>query len=101
MGGLSSQNLMHPTVSRPGDFVENCLENLSEKRRHRRDEDHYGYNPYGDEEEGIYFYHKVLEYIIPNGEQEETTTIVGTHLHGPTFDENYEEESEEVSSSIQ
>lgn len=28
--------------------------------------------------------------------EDERRTIVGTKLHGPTFDENYKEESEEL-----
>ena len=56
-----------------------------------------------DEEEGgggggggMHYYHR-SSYSYPNGEREETTTLVGTKLHGPTFDDDYEEESEEVS----
>lgn len=34
MGGLSSRELMEgPTVPREGDFVENCLENLSKRSK--------------------------------------------------------------------
>lgn len=65
MGGLSARELMQgPTVPRKGDFVDNCLENLSANYK---------------------------------GEREENITIVGTNLHGPTFDENFDQDPTEVS----
>ncbi|CAD6590179.1 MAG: hypothetical protein ASARMPRED_004603 [Alectoria sarmentosa] len=73
MGGLSAGELMQgPTLPRKGDFVENCLENLSEKVRDR----------YGDND----------DYEFEDDESDDRT-IVGTHLHSPTFDENDELES--------
>ena len=52
MGGLSAGELMQgPTLPGKGDFVENCLENLSEKVRDRYgDNDDYEFE---DDESGI------------------------------------------------
>ncbi len=111
-----------PTVPRKGDFVENCLEDLSVKPKRLRGSRNEGDvqmlyeeddvdadandNTYSrDEEEeeeeeggggGMHYYHR-SSYSYPNGEREGTTTLVGKKLHGPTFDDNYEKESEEVS----
>ena len=112
IGGLSAKDLMQDsTVPRKGDFVENCLKNLSGKSKRLRgtgnggdvqmlyeedddaDDNTYSTDEEEEEEEGMDYYHS-LSYSYPNSEREETTTLVGTKLHGPTFDE---EESEEVS----
>lgn len=76
---------MHPTVSRPGDFVENCLEALAEKpRRPPREKGYYYLHKHEDKiEEGMDVYHNLPYSIRTDGERDETTTIVGTRLHGP------------------
>ena len=91
MGGLSARELMQgPAMPRRGDFVDNCLEKLSGKPRRLRVSEYGGNEDESDEidddEDGY------------RGEREEKTTIVGTKLHGPTFDENdnYKESSGEV-----
>lgn len=107
MGGLSARELMRGrTVPREGDFVENCLTNLSGKPTHLRgegfDEDvEISYDAMDgsdseEEKEGLYYYNNLEDKFSKCG-QAEYTTIVGTKLHGPTFDKSYEEESKEVS----
>lgn len=84
MGGMSMWELMHDThYAAQGDHVELFLRDL-EKRPGTGDEDSEDY----DSNEEEYFRERV---------QEEFTTIVGTSLHGPTFD-CLENESREVSS---
>lgn len=80
MGGLSSRELMEgPTVPREGDFVENCLENLSKRSKLLRCSCYdAGINGYVDDSN---------EDEYP----EDYDTIVGTSFHGPTFGESYEE----------
>lgn len=81
MGGLSAKDLMKSSSRPDGDHVENCLAAMAPRPDPNWDEDDpddYREDEYSDEEE-------------------ERTTIVGTKLHGPTFDESYEEESREVS----
>lgn len=78
MGGLSARDLMSPSSRPDGDYVENRLAAMAPRTDTVWDED--------DTDEYEYTH-----------ETEEQTTIVGTKLHGPTFDNNYEEESEEVS----
>ena len=88
---------MHgPAVPRRGDFVENCLENLSGKPRRDNDEIEMDDDFDEDSEEGTYYYDNP-GHPFSIDDQQENTTIVGTKLHGPTFDGDYEEESEEVS----
>ncbi|KAF6224617.1 hypothetical protein HO173_012960 [Letharia columbiana] len=105
MGGLSARELMRGrTVPREGDFVENCLTNLSGKPTHLRgegfDEDvEISYDAMDgsdseEEKEGLYYYNNLEDKFSKCG-QAEYTTIVGTKLHGPTFDKSYEEESKE------
>lgn len=65
MGGLSAKELLRgPTVPREGDFVENCLENLSPSPRPREsrydestgvlyEEDPDEYDEFLDEREGM------------------------------------------------
>lgn len=94
--------------------MENCLENLSGKARRVHGEGDYGdaqISYYDDderdiscdsdgEEKGIDHYHEI-QYILSNVRREETTTIVGTKLHGPTFDEELRDEmSKEVSAYL-
>ena len=59
---------MHPTVSRAGDFVDNCLKVLSGKKRHpRNDEDDYDYDDYDGEGDGIEYYHSSPNHHFSNG----------------------------------
>jgi len=85
MGGLSAKDLMSPSSrydgDLDGDYVENCLAAMDTRA-----------DQYCDKDEPDYYNERSY-----SGESEERTTIVGTKLHGPTFDESYEEESEEVS----
>lgn len=82
MGGLSIQDLMGSPSQPDGDYVENCLKAMALKEG---DHTFYDCEYMSDEDED------------GSGDKEERRTIVGTKLHGPTFDENYDMESEDVS----
>ena len=77
LGGLSVAELMDgPPYDENGvDHVTTCLASLGDSQE---SEDEFSFRE-------------------SNPEEDDETTTVGTKLHGPTFDENYEEESEEVS----
>jgi hypothetical protein len=74
MGGLSAKILMSPPSRSDGDHVDNCIAELAAKKEVDYDEDDYEEDDY----------------------EEDRTTIVGTKLHGPTFDDDYEENSGKV-----
>lgn len=80
MGGVSVQDLMRDWSFEKGDPIELILQDLDRiiTRKKAKDEDE-------DEDEEDYI----------SEEEDEYATIVGTELHGPTFD-GYEEESREV-----
>ena len=62
VGGLSAKKLRHgPTVARKGDFVENCLKNMSAKTRHLG-EDEEDYCEFDDEGNGTQYYHSLPSY---------------------------------------
>ena len=80
LGGLSVAELMDgPPYDENGvDHVTTCLASLGNDQETDYDS--------SESEAGIY-----------RPREDDETTTVGTKLHGATFDENYEEESEEVS----
>lgn len=74
MGGLSAKILMSPPSRPDGDHVDNCIAELAAKEEDEYEEDEYEKDDY----------------------EEDRTTIVGTKLHGPTFDDDNEENSGKV-----
>lgn len=83
MGGMSSKSLMAIGLcDSVGDPVELFLDNLKREACERE-------NPDSEEEESAWMY---------DDRDLDSRTIVGNKLHGPTFDNGYEEESSEVGS---
>lgn len=81
-GGMSMKELFSRNIDFAGrDHVQSFLEELRYKARTDVEEGE------GEEEDNVFCY----------DEEEDCTTIVGTGLHGPTFDPDYDEESKEVS----
>lgn len=79
MGAMSAKDLMQgPSTRGESDYVEYYL--------------HKQLGPMTADESD--------DYYDDYDEIEENTTIVGTALHGPTFDETYDECSREVGSGI-
>ena len=79
MGGMSHSKLMAANLcDTEGDPIELFLNHLRNDKKDKQEE-------FSDEGE----YADDEEYLDPS-------TIVGKKLHGPTFDEGYEEEAEKV-----
>jgi len=89
MGGMSSAELMAAKLSdERGDPIELFLEELKRSVRKREEmEEHDDYDDYDnfDEPDGL------------DREYKGHITVVGKRLHGPTFDEQYEEDGGKVS----
>ncbi len=89
MGGMSSAELMAAKLSdERGDPIELFLEDL--KRSVRECEEMEEHDDYGDYD----------NFDEPDGldrEYKGHITVVGKRLHGPTFDEQYEEDGGKVS----
>lgn len=93
MGGLSHRDLMKgPRAHGKGDYVYNRLDELKSQHLKYADEDNVSSDDDMDgklDDENVGYYDNADEMSIR--ERDENTTIVGGKLHGPTFDENYDE----------
>jgi len=89
MGGMSSAELMAAKLcDERGDPVELFLEDLKRSVRNREEMEE-------DDDED----HEDNDFDEPDGldrEYKGNITVVGKRLHGPTFDEEYEEEDRKV-----
>ncbi|KAL9129394.1 MAG: hypothetical protein Q9175_007307 [Cornicularia normoerica] len=81
---------------------EGTLSRINLSGKPRRDNDEIEMDDDFDEdlEEGTYYYDNP-GHPFSIDDQEENTTIVGTKLHGPTFDGDYEESSEEYGNNAE